>query len=181
MEVHQLIPSFNPGDAMGQAAVGFQALLRRLGYIGQLYAGEIAEGYGALVKPAASLRPAPDALVLYHHGIGSYWAGRLLHFDCRRGVVYHNVTPARFYPGLRIEEPLRAGRSQLAALAEGMHLSIGVSELNAHELRLAGHRNVQVVPLFVEAHRFENEPGRVHDLRAHPVSREPRDPVTRHR
>jgi glycosyltransferase involved in cell wall biosynthesis len=157
MEVHQLIPTFTPGDAMGQAAVGFQALLRRLGHLGQLYAGEVAPAFRSLVKPASSLRPASDALVLYHHGIASEWAGRLLHFNCRRGVVFHNITPARFYAGTRLEEPLKAGRAQLSALADAMHLSIGVSELNAAELRASGHRNVQVVPLFVEPHRFDPE------------------------
>ncbi|MBS1149274.1 MAG: Hexosyltransferase [Myxococcaceae bacterium] len=157
MEVHQLIANFAPGDAMGQAAVNLQALLRRLGHFGELYAGEVAPGFGSLVKPAAQLHPTRDALVLYHHGIASEWAGRLLHFDCRRGVVFHNVTPARFYAGTRLEEALRSGRSQLTALAEGMSLSIGVSALNAIELREAGHRNVQLVPLFVEPHRFDPE------------------------
>lgn len=157
MEVHQLIANFSPGDAMGQAAVGFQALLRRLGHFGELYAGEVAPGFTSLVKPAALLQPGRDALVLYHHGIASHWAGRLLHYDCRKGIVFHNVTPARFYEGTRIEEALRSGRSQLTALAEGMALSIGVSELNAIELRESGHRNVQLVPLYIEPHRFDPE------------------------
>ncbi len=157
MEVHQLIANFSPGDAMGQAAVGFQALLRRLGHFGQLYAGEVAAGFESLVKPASQLQPARAALVLYHHGIASSWAGRLLHYDCRLGVVFHNVTPARFYVGTRLEEPLRSGRAQLTALAAAMDLSIGVSELNALELRQSGHRNVQVVPLFIEPTRFDPE------------------------
>ena len=157
MEVHQLIPNFTPGDAMGQAAVGFAALLRRLGCVGQLYAGEVAPAWRSLVKPASKLRPGRDALVLYHHGIASEWAGRLLHFECRKGVVFHNVTPARFYQGTRLEEALKGGRAQLTALAQGVELSIGVSQLNAAELRASGHRNVQLVPLFVEPNRFDSE------------------------
>ena len=142
---------------MGQAAVGFQALLRRLGHCGQLYAGEVAPGFEALVKPASQLNPGRDALVLYHHGIASEWAGRLLHLDCRRGIVFHNVTPARFYAGTRIEEALVSGRSQLTALAEGMAVSIAVSPLNATELREAGHPNIHLVPLYVEPQRFDPE------------------------
>ena len=155
MEVHQLLANFSPGDAMGQAAVGFQALLRRLGFSGQLCAGEVAPGFRSLVKPASQLRPAPGDLVLYHHGIASEWAGRLMHFDCRRGVVFHNITPARFYAGTRLEEALVSGRAQLAAMADSVELSIGVSALNVAELEAAGHRNVHLVPLFVEEARFD--------------------------
>ncbi len=155
MEVHQLIPTFTPGDAMGQCAVAWQRVLRRLGAYGDVFAGEVAAGYESLVRPAAELKPSRDALVLYHHGIASPLAGRLMHLDCRRGVVFHNVTPARFYAGTRLEEPLLAGRAQLAALAASAHLSIGVSRFNAAELEAAGHRNVHVVPLFVEPERFD--------------------------
>jgi len=155
MEVHQLLANFTLGDAMGQAAVGFQALLRRLGLSGQLYAGEVASDLRSLVKPASQLRPARGDLVLYHHGIASEWAGRLMHLDCRRGVVFHNITPARFYAGTRLEEALNSGRAQLAALADSVELSIGVSDLNVAELREAGHRNVHLVPLFVEEARFD--------------------------
>lgn len=153
-KVHQLIPCFTPGDAMGQAAVAWQRVLRHLGLPGEVYADEVAPAYRSLVRPRAELRPAADDLVLYHHGIASPLAGRVLHLPCRRGVVFHNVTPARFYAGTQLEEALVGGRAQLAALADAVEVSIGVSEFNARELRGAGHRNVKVVPLFVEPERF---------------------------
>ncbi|MFO0599550.1 MAG: glycosyltransferase family 4 protein [Myxococcaceae bacterium] len=154
MRVHQLIPTFTPGDAMGQCAVTWQRALRHLGFSGQLFAGEVAPQWHSLVRPLSELRTRPDDLVLYHHGIASSLAGRVMHLPCRRGVVFHNVTPARFYEGSRLAEPLIAGRAQLAALADFVELSIGVSDFNARELREAGHRNVHVVPLSVEAERF---------------------------
>ena len=166
MEVHQLIPNFVPGDAMSQAAVAWQRVLRHLGAWGEVYAGEIARGYESLARPAAELRPSKDALVLYHHGIASPLAGQLMHLGCRRGVVFHNITPARFYAGTRLEEALVAGRAQLAALAASCELSIGVSRFNAAELEAAGHRNVHVVPLFVEPERFDAEQADLVLLRA---------------
>lgn len=155
--VHQLIPCFTPGDAMGQAAVAWQRALRFLGLTGEVYAAEVAPAWRSLVRPAEALSPAPDDVVLYHHGIASPLAGRLLHLDCVRAVVFHNITPAHFYAGTRLAEPLVAGRAQLAALADGVHLSIGVSAFNAAELRAAGHRDVRVVPLYVDLERFGPE------------------------
>src|SRR5216683_5675189 len=154
MAVHQLVPSLLPGDAMGQAAIHFQLLLRRLGHFGELYAEEFPPGFSSLVKPARELRPDPNDLVLYHHGISSPLSGALLHLRCRRGIIYHNITPARFYEGTPLWESLMSGRAQLTAMAPFMDLSIGVSRFNSEELRSTGHRNVHTVPLFVEPRRF---------------------------
>lgn len=139
---------------MGQAAVAWQRVLRHLGRQGEVYAHEVAPEWRSLVRPHTELKPAPEDLVLYHHGIASPLAGQLLHLPCRKGVVFHNVTPARFYAGTRLEEALVGGRAQLAAMADFVELSIGVSRYNARELEVAGHRNVKVVPLFVEPERF---------------------------
>ncbi|MBL8954964.1 MAG: glycosyltransferase family 4 protein [Myxococcaceae bacterium] len=157
MRVHQLLPVFSPHDAMSQAAISFQWLLRRLGHFGHVHAAEVAPGYASLVRSASQLKPARDDLVLYHHGIASELSSALLHLPCRRGVVFHNITPARFYAGTQLEEALTAGRAQLAALAGRVDVSIGVSHFNAAELRVAGHTNVHTVPLFVEPNRFDRD------------------------
>ena len=154
MRVHQLLPSFTPGDAMGQAAVAFDSLLRRLGHSGHIYAGEVAGGYGSLARPSSELKPAPDDWVLYHHGIASELAGALLHWRCNKGVVFHNITPAHFYAGTQLAQALTSGRAQLAAMAQHVKLAIGVSQYNVEELKAAGFKNVHRVPLFVEPDRF---------------------------
>lgn len=154
MVVHQLVPTFVLGDATSQAAVNLRALLRRIGLHGELYAADVAPDLHALVRPLAHLRPQPEDLVLYHHGIASWLSGWLLHAPCRRGVVFHNITPARLYAGTPLEEALISGRAQLAAMAPHVDLAIGVSRFNAEELKAAGYANVHVVPNWVEPERF---------------------------
>ncbi len=139
---------------MSQAAIGFQWLLRRIGLLGDVHAGEVPSTHASLVRPASSLRLERDDLVLYHHGIASELTSAMLHLPCRRGVIFHNITPARFYVGTALEEPLLSGRAQLTALAGICDISIGVSHFNASELRVSGHRNVHTVPLFIEPARF---------------------------
>ncbi|RKG71015.1 glycosyltransferase [Corallococcus terminator] len=154
MAVHQLIPSFGPGDASGQAALHLQLLLRRMGHAGDIYAEEVGAGLEGMARHVFALRPKPDDLVLYHHGIASPLSGRLMHMDCKRGVVFHNISPARFYPGTPLEHALVAGRAQVAAMAPFLDVSIGDSDYNCAELRVAGHRNVHTVQLFIEPERF---------------------------
>src|SRR5262249_13760476 len=111
-------------------------------------------GFGALGKPVAQWRRQANDWVLYRHGIASRVSGGVIHLRCRRGVVYHNVTPARFYPASPLREPLIAGRAQLKAMADHLDLAIADSRFNAEELLANGYRNVHVVPLFVEPERF---------------------------
>ncbi|WP_224364663.1 glycosyltransferase family 4 protein [Hyalangium versicolor] len=154
MAVHQLIPSFVAGDASGQAALHLQLLLRRMGHFGELYAGEVGSGLESLAHPVSALRPAPEDLVLYHHGIASPLSSHLMHLPCRRGLVFHNISPARFYAGTPLAEALVSGRAQLAAMAPFVEVALGVSDFNSAELRAAGYRNVHTVPLFIEPERF---------------------------
>ncbi len=153
LTVHQWLPTFSVGDAMGAAAVAFRRALRTLGALGEIYAAETS--LPTLVKPMSAFVDAPGALVLYHHGIASPLAGALMHLEGPTGVVFHNITPARLYAGTRLEEPLRAGRAQLAALATSVDVSLAVSPFNARELSAAGHENVQLAPLFIEPERFD--------------------------
>lgn len=154
MAVHQLVPHFRIGDATAQAAVHFRALLRRLGHWGGLFSVSQDPGTEALVEPVERLRVQPDDLVLLHHAIGSRLAARLLHLPCRRAVVFHNLSPVRFYRGTSLEPLLLAGRAQLSGMAPHVGLGIGVSEFNSSELRRAGYQNVHTVPLFIEPGRF---------------------------
>ncbi|HLM42650.1 MAG TPA: glycosyltransferase, partial [Myxococcaceae bacterium] len=76
------------------------------------------------------------------------------HLPCRRGVVFHNISPARYYSGTPLAEALLTGRAQLAAMAPFVDVALGVSDFNGAELREAGYHNVHTVPLFVEPERF---------------------------
>lgn len=143
---------------MGQAAIAWRRALRTLGVLGEVWADEVAAEHHALVRPLSQFRAQRDDVVLYHHGIASPLAGRLLHTPCVRGVVFHNITPPQAYRGTQLEEALVSGRAQLAALAPAVNLSIGVSHYNAAELRAAGHQRVFVVPLYVEPERFKASP-----------------------
>jgi len=154
MAVHQLVPHFRIGDATAQAAIHLRMLLRRLGHWGGLFSVSQDAGAEALVEPVGALRVRPDDLVLLHHAIGSRLAAKLLHLPCRRGVVFHNLSPLRFYRGTSLEPLLSAGRAQLSGMAHHVSLGIGVSDFNSGELRRAGYENVHTVPLFVEPERF---------------------------
>ena len=74
-------------------------------------------------------------------------------------IAYH--TPAMAHPDAATLEVFGdiltsrgTGRLDKALVDTKKALSIGVSQFNARELEVAGHRDVKVVPLFVEPERF---------------------------
>ncbi|MGQ0506056.1 MAG: glycosyltransferase [Myxococcaceae bacterium] len=150
--VHQLVPTFREGDATSTSALQFQRALEEHGRAGRIYSQDAA--FNEQMRPVAELVPSSEDWVLYHHGIGSDLSGKLLRYPCRRGVMFHNLSPERFFEGTQLFHALRSGRAQLAAMAPFVDLGLSASQFSANELREAGYRKVSVVPLAVEAERF---------------------------
>ncbi len=156
--VHQLLPDFAFGDAIGAITLQTQAMLRGLGFESSIYADVIDERLRSAALPAsrieADLRDG-DA-VIYHLSIGSRLARVVARLAVPRVILYHNITPPAYYRATspRIAERLDAGRSELAMLVPRVDLCIGVSEFNTEEMRLLGARRAAVVPPLVDLSRL---------------------------
>src|SRR5438552_11123815 len=97
--VHQLLPVLSYGDAIGNATLRTQAVLRRLGFESSIFADVIDQRLARSARPADQLPTtlnAEDGLV-YHLSIGSPLAARFEAARARRIIVYHNITPPAFY------------------------------------------------------------------------------------
>jgi L-malate glycosyltransferase len=144
--VHQIVSGAGPYDAVTTQALAWRDELAALGMSGEVYAGALDPRARRMVKPLDRLEAA-DLLVI-HHSAHAPGLSRLLDRPERRLLVYHNVTPARFFwrhhPGVAVACAL--GRAQLPAWVRGCHALAAVSEFNARELREAGALEVLVVP-----------------------------------
>ncbi len=162
--VHQLLPVFSYGDAIGAATSRTRTMLHELGYRSETFADVIDHRLAAQARPArellAELRPG-DA-VLYRLSIGSPLAALVERCGARRVVVYHNITPARYFAGTnpRVTYWLERGRADLRRLAPLADLVIGDSTYNLDEAREAGARQGVVVPPPVDLERLAPRPNR---------------------
>jgi glycosyltransferase involved in cell wall biosynthesis len=156
--VHQLLPVFTPGDAIGGAVTATRNMLLELGYRSDIYADVIDQRLSALARPVVMLHDtmrSSDA-VLYHLSMGSRLAALVSSMPGHKVVVYHNITPPEyFYPtNPAVALQLIAGRQQLHDLATRADLCIADSEYNAAEARECGYRNVVVIPPPVDLARL---------------------------
>ena len=94
----------------------------------------------------------PDDIVLLHLSIGSPVNEVFRELNCRKAILYHNVTPPEYFHGLQeqIASNLRKGREQMARLAGVADVVLADSDFNAGELREMGYGEVAVLPLVLD-------------------------------
>ena len=154
MEIHQLLVSASPGDAVTDAAFGFRKLLRQIGP-SEIFARYIDPRLHNDVHslPVFERCSSPGDLLIYHASIGEPEVVRfLLEWPGRLVLVYHNITPAKYFASLdpAFAQLLTNGRVELALLRDRTEMALAVSRYNAAELEALGYRDVRVCPLPVD-------------------------------
>ncbi|MEX2099851.1 MAG: glycosyltransferase [Acidimicrobiia bacterium] len=165
MEIHQLLVAATPGDAVTGAALEIQRLLSRVGP-SDMYACHRDVELDGAVRPLESYRDRLSAgtgrnLLVVHASIGDPRFSNFLRSRPEKIVlVYHNITPARFFSAhdTNFALLLASGRAELELLRERTVLAIADSEFNAAELRAIGYESVRVVPVPVDPLALRDEP-----------------------
>lgn len=163
--VHQLLAALSYGDAIGNEALAIQRRLRAAGYESDIFAELVHPRVAHLARPLHEYRAvsSPDAVCLFHFSIGSA-AGRLIHgLPDRLVVIYHNITPARFFLGFHphLAGLCHHGRRELEAFAPRTELGLGDSEYNRQELAAAGFARTGVLPIVLDLSLYERPPAPV--------------------
>jgi glycosyltransferase involved in cell wall biosynthesis len=161
-EIHQILTTASPGDAVTNAALQLREVLRRVSP-SDIYACHVAPELAGDVLELkhyarrASAGPGRNVLV-YHASIGNRDVlSFLLQRPERLVMQYHNVTPARFFSPWdpSFARLLQDGRQQLDSLRTRVALTMADSHFNASELEAIGYRDVEVVPPLADVNRLQ--------------------------
>jgi glycosyltransferase involved in cell wall biosynthesis len=148
--IHQIMPGFLYGDALGNQAVRIRELLRSWGYRSQVYAqfrdprlddpGEDYSRYGG----------NQDDIVILHYSIGSPVTEFARRLPSRVVPYYHNVTPPGFLRGYNepLADLLEQGRRELVLFTDAP-FAFAASEYNRQEMLALGFRHVEVMPYLI--------------------------------
>jgi glycosyltransferase involved in cell wall biosynthesis len=154
--VHQVLGALHPGDAVGREALAIRHHLRAAGLESEIFAGFVDPRLGAEARPLREhpARDGPAAACLYHFSPGSPATGVALQAQGPLAVVYHNVTPARFFLGWSDESTRLAARAdaELRELAGRASLGLAKSAFSRGDLVAAGFAASSVLP-------FVHDPG----------------------
>lgn len=147
--VHQYHDSVQPFDAITNQMLFIRRALADVGIGGEIFSRHI--------KPLGWSRAkdfSPNAiwncdLLLIHHSQGSEWLPRVLKIEIPKTLVYHNITPSRYFAhDPLMAELCRKGRRQLAALKTACRWTFVNSRYSGRELEEMGFPKPRVLPLF---------------------------------
>jgi len=160
-KIYQLLPDLTYGDAVSNYAISARNHLRDVGYESDIV---VLRAYDERVSREARLfEPnliSKDTGILYHHSIGSDLTPFVINHPGSKCLIYHNITPAKFYKPYRPDFAilLEQGRSELRKLAPIFPISAGDSFYNASELERWGFNNPRVLPIAVSPDKWDNAP-----------------------
>ena len=154
--LHQITAGFRTGDAISNEAMLIRDLCDAHGLASDIACppeSTAPEEYPFL-KDAGTLAQdvRPDDVALLHLSIGGR-ANRIFKaLPCRKAILYHNVTPAKYFERLDPDTAriLAEGRAEVAALRDTTDSVWADSAFNAAELRAMGYRSPKVFPLLLD-------------------------------
>ncbi|MDD4273480.1 MAG: glycosyltransferase [Desulfobacter postgatei] len=157
--VHQFHSGSDYGDAVTNSMRLIRSLLREFGFESNIYVERVAPQLKNELLSHKKLKPGKNDIILVHHSMGhglGKWVRRL---EGRKILVYHNITPARFFSDSCVYRHYSSvGRKQLTEFMPVMDAAICVSKLNEDELREVGYRDVTEIPLLVDVADIQNRP-----------------------
>jgi len=158
--VHQFSICMYEGDGISNSAFFTRKLLTRMGIESRIYAGVVDPRVEDRVLSYREYVPGKDQLLLIHHGLGNGYENWLFSLPDTRSMVYHNISPARFFDSSVMHERIAIGRTQLVTWQKDVQSAIAVSNFNRKDLLKAGYTadRVRTIPLLVDLEEIRNQP-----------------------
>jgi glycosyltransferase involved in cell wall biosynthesis len=159
--VHQFLPVFAAGDAIGNHVLRIRDTLRAAGYDSEIFADDIHPPMRKHARHYLDFSPPAGGRgvhLLYHLSTGSRMAAWLAEQPVPLAVDYHNITPAEYFDRWQptAAAVAREARAEMRQLASSVAYGLADSSYNAMELVEEGYPDTAVVPIFIDFADFDS-------------------------
>lgn len=158
MEIHQILPTISPGDAIGNEAQEIKRVLNEWGYKSEIYAQNIHPKINAKKYTEYKKISSKENILIFHFSIGSEVSEFVKKLPDKKIMIYHNITPPEYFCGVNetLVNLLGNGKKELRSLVDHIDLAVGVSEYNRLELQEMGFKNTDVLPIIINFHEYSS-------------------------
>lgn len=164
MRIVQFLPTIAFGDAVSNDAIALGKAMNELGYETDIFAENIdrrlpkgtAKGIGDKMPETGS-----GDIIIYHLSTGTRLNYAIEKYDCRKIMIYHNITPPHFFAPYN---PAAAALTQegiegMKHLADKFDFCLADSDFNRDELIGAGYKcPIEVRPILIPFEDYEKKP-----------------------
>jgi len=163
--LHQFVPNFAAGDAIGVHVRLTQAALRAAGWESEIFYDEAQASVKKLGRHFTTWDRqidgrGGDAWILFQLSTASRMTPFLLDQDIPFGVYFHNITPPLFFdrwePGA--SGACNAALSEMRRLAPQSRFALANSSFSATDLDGAGYSPTAVCPVLFDAKELDATP-----------------------
>lgn len=164
MRVFQVLTTLSKGDAVSNDTLAIQKLLLKNGYRkSMIYAEHLDPKFlSKTIKPYHVMpKPKKNDVMLYHLSTGTVLNKKIMDLNCRKIVIYHNMTPPDFfvpYSG-KSAKLCAQGIEEAIALKDTFEAGICDSRFNLEQLKGYGYScDLKVCPILVPFEDYEKTP-----------------------
>jgi glycosyltransferase involved in cell wall biosynthesis len=160
MEIHQILPTFSPGDAIGNEVIEINKTLRKWGHKSQIYAENIHPEMTAKKYLEYNKVSSKDNVLIFHFSIGSDVSHYVRKLPDKKIIRFHGITPEKYLSGINdyIQHLLVRGREELKLYPELTDLALANSRYTQLELSNLGFKNTEIFPLLLDLNIYNKSP-----------------------
>lgn len=164
MKIIQIVPNLNYGDAIGNHVIALKHTIEEMGHKTAIYCNDI---HPKITEPDVFLTSEltelkADDTVIYHMSIGSELNRKVSDLKCRKIMVYHNITPPRFFAVDSFDKATvcKNGLDDVKKMAGKFDYCIADSEFNKSDLVNMGYDadTIEVLPIIISMDDYKQPP-----------------------
>lgn len=163
MKIIQLATTISYGDAVSNDVLAIREVLTKNGYSTDIFAENIDSRIsGKLVKRVSKMPDlTSEDVIIYHLSTGTDLNFSLPGYPCRKIMIYHNITPYRFFSGYSVEtyELCKKGYKGLKFLSDKVEYCLADSNYNKKDLIRSGYQcPIDVLPILIPFADYKKRP-----------------------
>lgn len=164
MRMIQFLPTLAFGDAVGNDTIALKKAMQELGYETSIYAEVVDQRLpkGTATDLCNGMPKLDNSdIILYHMSTGSKLNYSLEQYACKKIMIYHNITPPKFFHGYNAQAESNAqyGLDGLQHLASKVDYCLADSAFNQQDLQTAGFTcPIDIRPILIPFADYEKKP-----------------------
>ena len=163
MHIYQLLSTIAYGDAVSNDTIAMEKAIKQMGISTRIYAESIVPPLDKKTAlPVDELNNVDkDDIIIFHMSTGSKLNFEVAKYECRKIVVYHNITPPEYFKNndTRFTDICEYGLEGARYLADKVDYCLAVSNFNKTDLINMGYKcPIDVLPIIIPMSDYDKKP-----------------------